>query len=504
MPDKKNLECLLDSHFPILVIETHEEERCIEMLKSVVRGKKRSLFTWSAAQGLKNRLVGDISELSLVGDQESDSSQDEDIPSPREMLARIDRKLRNSVVVLLDFHPYLQDPQTLRQLKEIAHKLDEHGNSLVLVSHQLSIPPEIERLCTHYQLRLPDVDRMRELVVREARSWQLKKKEKVGADRKAMDMLVRNLVGLTESDACRLIRNAIYDDGAITHSDIESVMDAKYRMGGQDGILSYEYDTARFSDIGGFGKLKTWLERRREYFLSQADNTSPDVPKGVLLLGVQGCGKSLAAKTIAGAWGIPLLRMDFGALFNKWIGETEKNIREALHAAECLAPCVLWVDEIEKGISTGGQDGGTSSRVLGTLLTWMAERKSAVFMVATSNDVSSLPPELMRKGRIDEIFFVDLPDAQTRKAILSIHLKKRDQDPDNFDLEQLADATEGFSGAELEQAVVAARFACRADEVLNTAHLLTEVRQTRPLSVVRSEDIQRLRQWASERTIPAN
>ncbi len=506
MQDKKNLGLLLASHFPILVIETHEEARAVQLLEAVVRPTGKSLFTWSAASGLQNNLLGKAQNLKLVDAGPQPAEGEDNPPSPRETLEHIDRKIRNAVVVLLDFHPYLEDPRTLRQLKEIAQNLDLHGNSLVLISHQLEIPAEVERLCTHYRLSLPDTDRMQELVRAEARNWQMKNgNRKVGADRRAMELLVRNLVGMTESDARRLIRNAIYDDGAITHSDVESVMDAKYRLGGQDGILSYEYDTARFSDIGGFANMKTWLERRKNYFLANRDGNAPDLPKGILLLGVQGCGKSLAAKTIAGVWGVPLLRMDIGALYSKWIGETEKNIREALHSAESLAPCVLWIDEIEKGVQSGDADGGTSQRVLGTLLTWMAERKSAVFMVATANDVSALPPELMRKGRIDEIFFVDLPDSHTREAILAVHLRKREMDPASFDLAALARASDGFSGAELEQAVVAARFAAASEDGgLSTQHILEEMQQTRPLSVVRAEDIDHLRHWAADRTVPAN
>ncbi len=505
MQDKKNLELLLTSHFPILVIETHEEERARENLKQVIRPMGKSMLTWSAAQGLQNSLVGDIHALELVA-PDVPSMDEEELPTPREMLEHLDRKIKNSVIVLLDFHPYLEDPRTLRQLKEIAQKLYLHNNSLVLISHQLNIPAEIERLCTHYQLTLPDADRVKKLVHDEARKWQLKNdNRKVSADTKAMDLLIRNLLGLTVSDAQRLIRNAIYDDGAITHSDIEAVMDAKYRLGGQDGILSFEYDTARFSDIGGFANMKSWLKKRKAYFLRADINNTIDMPKGVLLLGVQGCGKSLAAKTIAGAWGVPLIRMDFGAIYSKWIGETEKNIRDALKSAESLAPCVLWVDEIEKGIQSGDADGGTSGRVLGTLLTWMAERQAPVFMVATANDVSSLPPELMRKGRIDEIFFVDLPDADTRQDILSVHLKKREMNPETFNLTVLAQLSEGFSGAELEQAVVAARFSATFDHcALSTEHIAAELKQTRPLSVVRHEDIARLRHWAKERTVPAN
>lgn len=507
MEDKKNLSLLLGSHFPILVIETHEESRAVNLVKSVARTIGKSFHTWSAASGLQNSLVGDTHELRLEDDDATDNvQQSSDSHSPRATLESIDREICNSVIVLLDFHPFLEDPRTLRQLKEMAQNLYVHNNSLVLMSHQIDVPPEIERLCTHYRLSLPDTDRIRELVLREAKIWQQKNgNRKVGADRKAMDLLIRNLVGMTESDAQRLIRNAIYNDGAITHSDVEGVMDAKYRLGGQDGVLSYEYDTAKFSDIGGFANMKTWLDRRKKFFLENSGEGALDVPKGILLLGVQGCGKSLAAKTIAGVWGVPLLRMDFGAIYNKWMGETEKNIRDALHSAESLAPCVLWVDEIEKGIQSGDTDGGTSKRVLGTLLTWMAERRSAVFLVATANDVTALPPELIRKGRIDETFFVDLPDSKTRKAILRVHLRKRDMDPDKFDLSSLSEASEGFSGAELEQAIVSARFAAVSEEQApSTEHVLEEIKQTKPLSVLRAEDIARLRQWADGRTVPAN
>jgi len=316
--------------------------------------------------------------------------------------------------------------------------------------------------------------------------------------------MVANLAGLTDTDARRLVRNAIGNDGAITADDVPAVVEAKRQLAGQGGLLSFDYNTAQLGDVGGFANLKRWLQRRGAYF-SDPKLGAADRPRGVLLLGVQGGGKSLAAKAVAGIWKVPLLRLDFGVLYNKFFGETERNMREALRTAEVMAPCVLWCDEIEKGISTGDYDSGTSKRLLGTLLTWMAENDRRVFIVATANDVTALPPELMRKGRLDEIFFVDLPDDSVRREIFAIHLEKRDLDPKHFDLARLAELSEGFTGAEIEQAIVAARYTATAQETTADTHIIAhELTLTKPLSVVRAEDIAHLRAWASDRTVSAN
>jgi SpoVK/Ycf46/Vps4 family AAA+-type ATPase len=263
-------------------------------------------------------------------------------------------------------------------------------------------------------------------------------------------------------------------------------------------------DTAAFADVAGLDQLKQWLARRREVFLATAPPAGLDPPKGVLLLGVQGAGKSLAAKAAAGTWGVPLLRLDFGTLYNKYYGESERNLREALKSAERMAPCVLWTDEIEKGISTERDEGGPARRMLGTLLTWMAERNSRVFLIATANDIQSLPPELLRKGRFDEIFFVDLPNTEARSRIFEIHLRKRGQDAGRFQLAELVELSEGYSGAEIEQAVVSALYRAHAEgKPLEAAHIASEIQATRPLSVLMAEDIVSLRAWAAERTVPA-
>ena len=271
------------------------------------------------------------------------------------------------------------------------------------------------------------------------------------------------------------------------------------------GALQFEYDTARFSDVGGLARLKKWLTQRRPAFERDITASHLDAPKGILLLGIQGCGKSLAAKATAGIFGVPLLRLDFGAIYDKYHGETERKLRESLKTADVMSPCVLWIDEIEKGIAGRGGETGTSQRVLGTFLTWMAERKSQVFIVATANDISTLPPELVRKGRFDEIFFVDLPGPKIRAAILAIHLTNRKQALGNFDIDGLAKAMEGFSGAEVEQAVVSALYAAHAkNQPLVTEHISEEIGQTRPLSVVMREKIATMRDWAAGRTVPCD
>jgi len=315
---------------------------------------------------------------------------------------------------------------------------------------------------------------------------------------------VRNLAGLTATDARRLARKAINDNGAITESDIPEVMRAKYELLGRDSPLSFEHETAQFAEIGGMHRLRQWLEVRKSFFRDDPP-ANLDPPRGVLLLGVQGCGKSLTAKAAAGVFGVSLLRLDFRVLYSKYYGETERNLRKALETAEVMAPCVLWRDEIEQGLAVGDDDNGLSRRVLGTLLTWMAERKKPVFIVATANEITRLPPEMVRKGRFDEIFFIDLPSLSNRRDILTIHLRKRCLDPAQLDLDELAKAADGFSGSEIEQAIVSAMYTAHAQErELTEADLLTEIRQTRPLSVLMSERVEELRQWAAERTVPCD
>ncbi len=484
-----DLELLVRSRVPIIIVETRDEPRALEVFKRLAIRTVQPVMCWSITAGLQ-RLDLDLQPQAHAKE-------------PGQVLGQIKATANAGIYVLLDFHPYLDDPAHVRMVKDIALGYGNASHTLAFVSHRCDLPGELQPFSARFQLSLPDKNALEKQIREEAKVWaKAHPGQKVKTDSRTLEQLLKQLGGLTASDAYRLIRNAIHDDGAITESDLPGVMRAKYSLLDQGGALSFELDTAKFADVGGLERLKRWLQQRRDVFLQHDGVLDP--PRGILLVGVQGGGKSLAAKAVAGLWELPLLRLDFGSLYNKFFGETERNLRSSLTAAEAMAPCVLWVDEIEKAIASGDYDSGTSKRVLGTLLTWMAERKAPVFLVATANRIDNLPPELIRKGRLDEIFFVDLPDAATRTRIFHIHLKKRGLTPDNFELSRLAERSSGFSGAEIEQAIVAGLYLARErDEPLKTDHLLTELGQTRPLSVVMAEQLAALRTWAAERTVPA-
>lgn len=490
MPDKKDLELLILGHTPILQIESHEEKRALDLLVRIAVANRLPVYQWSVTEGLK-RLDIDL------GTQRHNAE-------PADVLGHIKSSSVEGIFVLLDFDPYLSEPTNTRFIKEIAMKFDGSRNKLVFISHKIEMPMSLNHSVVRFDLSLPNEEALIKIIREEALKWQRESGQKVSLDKKSMLRIVSNLKGLTFKDARRLIRNAIVNDDAITESDVDEIMQAKYRLLNRDDVISFEYDTARFGDVGGMSRLKQWLHQRGKVFHGQGRQHEVDSPKGLLLLGVQGCGKSLAAKAVAGIWKVPLLRFDFAALYDKYIGESEKNLRATLKTAELMAPCVLWIDEIEKGIS-GGNDDGTSRRILGALLTWLAENKTRVFVVATANNIDALPPELIRKGRLDEIFFVDLPREDVRKQIFYIHLEKRKVAIEDINMDEVARACDGFSGAEIEQVIVSALYAVRAgDAEMNTRHLLDEIAATRPLSVVMDEKITQLRQWAAHRTVPVD
>ncbi|MET0123004.1 MAG: AAA family ATPase [Candidatus Thiodiazotropha sp. 6PLUC9] len=487
MSDLQDIELIISSGTSLLFIETDDEKQVEALFERLATRLGRQLWRWSVASGLKNLHNNQTSHLA--------------IREPSKVLGEVAGRTVSAIYLLMDIHHWLDDPLTLRQLKEIA--LGNPNQALVLVSHAAEIPDELRSLAAKFQLSLPGREALEELLQEESQAWGRQNKRSVKARQEVVDTLLGNLTGLTLNDARQLIRNAIYDDGMLTEQDLDTLAKTKYRLLDGEGVLSLELDTAKFNHVAGLHNMKRWLEQRRGVFLAEQPPVGLDPPKGVLLLGVQGGGKSLAAKSVAGSWGVPLLRLDFGTLYNKYYGETERNLRDSLRTAESMSPCVMWIDEIEKGISGDG-DSGPSKRVLGTLLTWMAERKSRVFLVATANDIEMLPPELLRKGRFDEIFFVDLPDAAVREEIFRIHLDIRGQDPAAFDLTLLQAASEGFAGAEIEQAVVAALYASHATkEPLDTDLILQEIKQTKPLSILMAEKIAYLRSWAANRTVPA-
>lgn len=485
-----DLAVLIRSRVPIILVETGDELRALAVFQRLAARIGQPVMRWSVTTGLQR--------LDLNLQPQAHARE------PAQALGQIKATGNPGIYLLLDFHPYLEDPAHVRMIKEIALGYGDAVHTLVFISHSLKLPADLRTLTARFELSLPGPEALTQQVREEAQLWaRAHPGRKVKTDERTLDRLLAQLGGLTASDAGRLIRNAIQDDGAITESDLPEVMQAKYHLLDQGGALSFELDTAQFGEIGGLDRLKRWLQQRRDIFL--APDAALDPPRGILLIGVQGGGKSLAAKAVSGLWHLPLLRLDFGTLYNKFFGETERNLRNALNTAEAMAPCVLWVDEIEKALASGDYDSGTSKRVLGTLLTWMAERRAPVFLVATANRIDQLPPELIRKGRLDEIFFVDLPDSATREQIFAIHLGKRRHAPAHFDLPRLASACEGFSGAEIEQAVVAGLYLAREQgKALDIDHLLTELARTRPLSVVMAEQLAALRAWAAERTVPAH
>ena len=487
-----DLALIIRSRFPVVQVETREETRVMKLLERVANLEGWPLFVWSVADGLKR-----IPRTDVV----TQTYEFQDV------LRHIDKTPQNGLYTMLDAQPYFEDPVNVRLIKEIAQEYSKTARTMVFIGAALELPKDVAHMSARFSLPLPDVAEIREIFKEEAQLWQHQEGGSLKGDQQAVELMVQQLAGMCEEDARRLIREAIRDDGMINFDDVRRVLKFKRDTVGQGGLLEFEMDSGSFNEVGGLTGLKRWLELRRIAFSGDAAKLGVDPPKGVLLLGVQGAGKSLAAKAIAGSWNVPLMRLDFAVLYNKFHGESERNLREALKQAEAMAPCVLWIDEIEKGLASDGgeSDGGVSRRMLGTVLTWMAERTAKVFLVATANDVTQLPPELLRKGRMDEIFFVDLPDAATRADIFRIHLKKRKLDPAKFDLSQLAVAADGFSGAEIEQAIVAAIYeALAAKEPLATRHVLAEVSRTRPLSVVMAEKVQSLRQWAAGRTVRAD
>ena len=488
----RDLEAIIRSRTPLIAMESNEEPQIVRMVRQLAQKSLLKAFRWTVTEGL---------QAFDPNDQPSES-----VIKSSEVLSYIKNSSNNCLFVLLDFHPYLQDAVHVRHLKDIALTYPKHYSTVVLVGFALKIPEELQPFTARFRLPLPTPDELRAIVYDAAGEWGAEHgRRDVQTTNKVIDVLVRNLVGLTATDARRLAYKAIQDEGVISESEMPEVMRAKYQLLERDSVLSFEYETAKFSEIGGMQRLRNWLDVRKEFFLGDDNEMRLDPPRGLLLLGVQGCGKSLVAKATAGIFGVPLLRLDFGVLYNKYYGETERNLRKAFETAEVMSPCVLWMDEIEKGVAVQDDDDGLSRRMLGTFLTWMSERKKPVFVVATANDIMRLPPELVRKGRFDEIFFVDLPTAQNRREILKIHLGKRSHDPAEFDLEALVQATNGFSGSEIEQAIVSATYTARAQgHGLTQEDLLAEIRQTRPLSVVMREKVEATREWASSRTVPCD
>jgi SpoVK/Ycf46/Vps4 family AAA+-type ATPase len=493
MDNFRDLGVLINSRYPIICIETFEEDRVHAKVQEISKVLDLPLFVWTSTAGLK-RL--------------NESRPIYKTKSPLDALNFIHASSLDAVYLIKDLHTYFEDPLVVRRLRDLAQGFRVKRRSLILTAPAFSMPLELKKEIVWYELTLPDRQELKELVRHVVHDIAAKHPINVQVDAKTGGTLIDSLMGLTLSEAERLLTRVIMDDGALDGDDIPAIQDAKKDKIAESGILEFFQRGDSFAEVGGLKHLKHWLRVRQGAFSREAKAFGLTAPKGVLLLGVQGCGKSLMAKAIAREWRLPLLKLDTGRLYNKFLGETEKNLREAIRLSEALAPVILWIDEIEKALSgsdASEADGGVATRVLGTLLSWLQDKTAPVFVVATSNDISRLPPELLRKGRLDEIFFVDLPTVEDRQEIISVHLKRRNRNLDDFDIPALARASEGFSGAEMEQAIVSSLYAAFADKgILTTETILSEMGNTYPLSVVMKEKIDNLRAWAQGRTVQAN
>lgn len=489
-----DLKTLILSFHPILVMETVEEDRVSELLGAVAHELGLHHFAWSINKGLQKVPGGDPVATQWTTD-------------PFQLLAHIEGMTVEAVYHLRDFGRHLESPQVVRQFRDLAKAFSSRHATVVITGKRVQLPDELEHHAVPYQLAMPGRDELRPVLRAVLRSLGERRKVPVELSSEETDRFLDALAGLTRNQARQAIAQAVLDDGRLDADDIGAALERKADILRKDGLLEYFPAEDNRFELGGFARLKTWLARARVGFSEEAQELGLAPPRGMLLVGVQGCGKSLAARFVARQWLLPLLRLDVGRLHDKYAGETEKNFRRAVQLAESMAPAVLWIDEIEKAFAQGSdqQDGGTSRRMFGAFLTWLQEKRDDVFVVATANDISRLPPELIRKGRFDEIFFVDLPTPEERRAIFLIHLERRKQETGRFDLAPLLAASEGFSGAEIEQAVVTSLYrALHEGRPLDAELLEAELNATVPLSVSRMEDVARLRSLGRERFVPVS
>jgi hypothetical protein len=551
------LKVLINSSTPIVVMETSEEVRAVNMVRSACAELNMATFEWTIADGLlrsgsnappepqkmamharvdqatvwtqgsrgatQTRTVlspggGEADRLaravmSSMGADAATAAAGNAIYNTREpvqALANMESMTLEAVFILKDFHRHMEDPIVVRRLRDVGQKFATNRRTVVITAPELTVPAELGHLVEYFDLPLPDLDRLHEIIretfTRLSKTYTLK----LQLDAAGVDAMSANLRGLTEEEAERAISQALVTRYALCPETVTDVIEAKKQLLRHSGMLDFVETLDNMASVGGLENLKHWLQQRRGAWEDAAREFGLEPPRGMIILGVQGCGKSLCARAVAGEWKLPLVKFDTSAVYDKYIGETEKRIRKVFQVAEGLAPCVLWIDELEKvfagsGPDSASADAGVSSRLLASFLSWMQDRKAPVFVAATCNNVTVLPPELIRKGRFDELFFVDLPNQAERKQIFSIQLAKRKRNPAEFDLEKVAVAAKGYSGAEIDAAVQGALYAAYSEKKpVTTQSLIDALGQTVPLSTTRAEEIEALRQWARTRAVPAS
>jgi SpoVK/Ycf46/Vps4 family AAA+-type ATPase len=490
----QELEVLVRARYPVIYVVSWEETRVEEALAEIARRRDKKVYLWSVARGLQQ----------YGTPMESKKRADERTTDPAVALDHVLESMENAIYLFRDLHAFFTSAAVTRRVRELGSYLKSSYKTLVIVGPTLQLPLELQKEVTVVEFDLPDQQEMGALLDRTLAEVNEATGRNLQVPPQERDRILGAAAGLTLNEAENVFAKTLVVSGRMSEEDLPIILSEKEQTIRKSGLLEYYHADANLQQIGGMDVLKDWLVKRSVAFDARAQEYGLPSPKGVLLIGVQGCGKSLTAKAIAGLWGLPLLRLDVGRLFNSLVGSSEENVRTAIRVAESVAPAVLWVDEIEKSMS-GSQssaysDGGTSARVLSSFLTWLQEKTAPVFVVATANSIDQLPPELLRRGRLDETFFVDLPDAQERREIFAIHLERRGRSAASFDLSALAEATEGFSGAEIEQCVIAGLFDAYSAEVpLTTGVLERCARDSVPLSRTMKEPIDRLRDWAEGR-----
>ena len=496
MSFQNELETLIRARYPILYIISSEEVRVQNLVVEIGKQRQKKVFEWSYSTGV-------VPAGTSIQSQKHRSAATKD---PLAALDQVIEQVEPALFIFKDFHPFLTKNNfaVVRKLKEIALHLKNSFKTILLVSPVMEIPTELEKEITVLNYPLPSRQDLSELLDKIIADVKQFKQVVIELDAPGRERLLQAALGLTLGEAENVFAKILVKDQRLSGDDVNEVFAEKQQIIRKSGLLEYYATSEGFANVGGLAVLKDWLGKRAMAFSDEARSFGLPAPKGILMLGVQGCGKSLCAKAVSTQWQLPLLRFDMGRMFGSLVGSSEENVRRAIAVAESVAPAILWVDEIDKAFAgsqgSGATDGGTTARVFGTFLTWLSEKSAPVFVVATANDISQLPPELLRKGRLDEIFFVDLPSREERMEVFRIHLQKRGRDASKFGLESLADASHQFSGAEIEEAINSALYdAFYAKTELTTEHVLTALGQTVPLAKTMDEQINRLRSWADGR-----
>jgi len=492
------IETLIRARYPLIYAVSWEESRVLREIGDIGQRLGKAVYCWTVNDGIVTYSSG------LDVRQEGKKGTKDPLMAVRDVL----QQTEPAIYVLKDFHRYIKEAAVTRGLRDLAEQLRSTYVSVVLLSAVVEIPPELEKDITIVDYPLPSREDIRHLLQSIAADVKSNPNLTMDLSNGAEEAILNGAVGLTLTEAENVFAKTLVTTGRLTAAEVPLIFSEKKQIIRKTGLLEYIQVQEDFREVGGLDRLKKWVVQRKMAFGQAARQFGLPTPKGLLILGVQGCGKSLCAKAVPRLWQVPLLRLDMGQLFGSLVGSSEQNVRRAIQLAESVQPVVLWIDEIDKGFSgldsSSFSDAGTTSRVFGTIITWLQEKTSSVFVIATANNVEVLPPELLRKGRFDEIFFVDLPNPAERESIFRIHLAKRRRNPDHFDIKALTQASEGFSGAEIEQAVIAALFDAFTERTdITTEHVLHAIRETVPLSRLMDQEIRRRREWSKGRTRPA-